>query len=182
MRVPGGTAFIGLGTNLGDRAANLRAALRELARLGSIRGVSSVYESEPVGIKEQPRFWNMAVELGTGLAPRELMAALLHAERRLGRVRGVRGGPRLIDLDLLLYDDRLASEPELELPHPRMLERAFVLAPLVELRPELQHPASAERLADRLAAGCFERVERVLHGSDLLDDDETAHASDARPT
>ena len=182
MRTPGGTAFIGLGTNLGDRTANLRAALRELMRLGTIRGVSSVYESEPVGIKDQPRFWNMVVELGTSLAPCDLMGALLHAERRLGRVRGVRGGPRLIDLDLLLYDDRVASEPELDLPHPRMLERAFVLVPLVELRPELRHPVSTERLADRLAEGGLERVDRVLHGSDLLDDDETAHASDARPT
>jgi 2-amino-4-hydroxy-6-hydroxymethyldihydropteridine diphosphokinase len=144
---------IGLGGNLGDREATLRAALD---RLGSEDGievvrVSSLRETDPVGYTDQPRFLNGVAELETELAPRELLERLLAVERDLGRVReGPRYGPRTIDLDLLLYGDAVVDEPGLRIPHPRMTERRFVLEPLAELEPDLVIPGRG-RLRDLLS-------------------------------
>ena len=128
--------FIGLGSNLGDREVHIRGALRELAEAGDIRVLrcSSLHDTEPVGgPPAQPRFLNAVAELETDLPPRELLDRLLAIERRHGRQRGVRNGPRTLDLDLLLYRERFISEPGLVVPHPRMWERPFVAQPLAEI-------------------------------------------------
>jgi 2-amino-4-hydroxy-6-hydroxymethyldihydropteridine diphosphokinase len=136
-------AYIGLGTNLGDRAAMLRAAVEQLAAESGIEvvGVSPVHETEPVGITDQPRFLNAAAAVETELPPRDVLDRLLGIERRLGRTRdGPRFGPRTIDLDLLLYGNEQIDEPGLEVPHPRLHERLFALEPLLELDPLLELP------------------------------------------
>jgi 2-amino-4-hydroxy-6-hydroxymethyldihydropteridine diphosphokinase len=136
-------AYIGLGSNLGEREATLRRALDLLqAEPGiDVVGVSSFRETEPVGVVDQPRFVNAAAALETDLAPRALLERLLAVEQTLGRVRyGPRFGPRTVDLDLLLYDDRVIAEPGLEVPHPRLHERRFALEPLLELDPSLVMP------------------------------------------
>jgi 2-amino-4-hydroxy-6-hydroxymethyldihydropteridine diphosphokinase len=136
-------AYIGVGSNLGDRAATIRAALDRLAAQPEIEllAVSSLRETDPVGFLDQPRFLNGAAALRAELPPRELLDRMLEVERALGRVRdGARYGPRTIDLDLLLYGDAVVDEPGLEIPHPRLAERMFVLEPLVELNPDLEVP------------------------------------------
>jgi 2-amino-4-hydroxy-6-hydroxymethyldihydropteridine diphosphokinase len=154
-----GVAYVGIGTNVGDRAANLRAAIAGIAKHVSVRKQSSVYETEPVGYTDQRSFWNMVVEVTTSLTPRELLAKLIGIEEAMGRQRTFRNAPRIIDLDLLLFGDVVMDEPGLELPHPRMTERAFVLLPLVEVNPDLTHPLSGKRFADVLAHGHFEKAE-----------------------
>ncbi len=133
------TAFLGLGSNLGDRRGHLIQALRGLAADPAIRVVrcSSVYESKPVGVTEQPDFLNMVVEVGTTHPPLSLLAACLDLEARLGRERRERWGPRVIDVDVLTYDQLPWKDDRLVLPHPRMHERSFVLTPLAEIAPEL---------------------------------------------
>jgi 2-amino-4-hydroxy-6-hydroxymethyldihydropteridine diphosphokinase len=137
-------AYIGLGSNLGEREATLREALTRLSELDGVAvvAVSSFRETDPVGNADQPRFVNAAAELETTLGPRELLDRLLEVERSLGRdrTREERWGPRTVDLDLLLYGDETVGEPGLEVPHPRLAERAFVLEPLVELDPGLRLP------------------------------------------
>ena len=137
-------AFVGLGSNLGDRVALLRGAVEALRELPETQvvAVSSFRDTAPVGVVEQPRFLNGAAELETALEPRALLEELLAIERRLGRRReGVpAGGPRTVDLDLLLYEGRRIAEPGLEIPHPRLHERRFVLEPLSELDPALDVP------------------------------------------
>ncbi len=132
-------AYVGLGANLGDRESTIRRAA-EL--IGAIR-VSTIHETEPWGYENQPAFLNAAAELETNLEPRQLLDHLLDVERRLGRERiGPRWGPRTIDLDLLLYGDLTIDEPGLIVPHPRLLERAFALAPLAELVPAQKIPGN----------------------------------------
>lgn len=146
-------AYVGLGANLGDREATIRAAAARLAEEPgiSVVAVSSLRETDPVGPVDQPRFLNGALALETSLTPRELLERLLAIEQELGRTRdGTRWGPRTLDLDLLLYDDRVIDEPDLVVPHPELAERAFVLEPLVELAPDLALP-DGRRLADVLA-------------------------------
>jgi 2-amino-4-hydroxy-6-hydroxymethyldihydropteridine diphosphokinase len=136
-------AYVGLGANLGDRARTIRAALERLGRVPGVEvvAVSSLRETDPVGIEAQPRFLNGAAALETELPPRALLDALLTVERELGRTReGPRFGPRTIDLDLLLYEDRVVDEPGLTVPHPRLHERGFALEPLAELDPALVVP------------------------------------------
>jgi 2-amino-4-hydroxy-6-hydroxymethyldihydropteridine diphosphokinase len=136
-------AFVGLGANLGDRSAMLRAALEQLAAEPDVAvvAVSSFRETDPVGIVDQPRFMNAVAAVETELDARELLDRLLAIERRLGRTRaGPRFGPRRIDLDLLVYGDREIAEPGLEVPHPRLHERLFALEPIAELDPELVVP------------------------------------------
>ena len=146
------TAYIGLGANLGDRAATLREAVRRLEELGQVSAVSSLYETEPVGYGEQPPFLNAVATLETPLAPEEILAGLLAIERALGRRRSFRNAPRTIDLDLLLVDDLMRETPELSLPHPRMHERAFVLVPLAEIAPHAVHPLLRSAVSELLAA------------------------------
>ncbi len=137
-------AYVGLGSNLGEREATLRQALEALGSIDGIEvvAVSSFRETDPVGMVDQPRFVNAAAALETTLGPRELLESLLEVERGLGRDRNreERWGPRTIDLDLLLYGDETVAEPGLVIPHPRLAERAFVLQPLLELDPGLRLP------------------------------------------
>jgi 2-amino-4-hydroxy-6-hydroxymethyldihydropteridine diphosphokinase len=131
----GTTAYLGLGSNLGDRLANLQRAVGLLAaRRGlTVERSSRVYETDPAGGPPQPDYLNAVLEVQTSLSPQDLLAACMEAERLMGRVRGERWGPRIIDIDVLTYDEREIDEPGLTIPHPRMLERAFVLVPLAEL-------------------------------------------------
>jgi 2-amino-4-hydroxy-6-hydroxymethyldihydropteridine diphosphokinase len=156
------TAYLGLGANLGDAAGTLREALRRIDRLDGTRvaAVSSAYGSDPVGGVEQPPYVNGVARVRTSLAAAELLAALLEVERALGRVRGVRFGPRSCDLDLLLYGSLRVAGPALEVPHPRLGERRFVLEPLAELEPELVLP-DGRRVADLLAAVADQGVWRL---------------------
>jgi 2-amino-4-hydroxy-6-hydroxymethyldihydropteridine diphosphokinase len=136
-------AYVGLGANLGDRSAMLRAAVEHFRRDPdlTVAGVSTVRETDPVGYVDQPRFLNAVVAIDTDLPPRELLDRLLGIERRLGRTReGPRFGPRTIDLDLLVYGDEQIDEPGLQVPHPRLHERLFALEPLAELDPALVIP------------------------------------------
>jgi 2-amino-4-hydroxy-6-hydroxymethyldihydropteridine diphosphokinase len=130
-------AYVGVGSNLGDREALVRAAVEALP---GVVAVSALRETDPVGEVEQPRFLNGAVALETELPPRELLDLLLAVERRLGRERRERWGPRTIDLDLLLYGAETIDEPGLTVPHPRLHERRFALEPLAELDPQLAVP------------------------------------------
>ena len=139
-------AYVGVGANLGDREATIRAAL---AALPGVVGVSRLRETDPVGVVDQPPFLNGAAALETDFSPRELLGALLAVERELGRERRERWGPRTIDLDLLLYGDETIDEPGLTVPHPRLHERRFALEPLLDLDPELAIPGRG-RVADLL--------------------------------
>jgi 2-amino-4-hydroxy-6-hydroxymethyldihydropteridine diphosphokinase len=145
-------AYIGLGANLGDRLATLRTAVQRLRTFGRVTAVSSLYETEPVGYLEQPRFLNAVVELESGLPPADLLRALLGIERDLGRTRSFPNAPRTLDLDLLLVEDVFLDTPELTLPHPRLPERAFVLVPLAEIAPEVVHPGSGKSVRELLHA------------------------------
>jgi len=142
-------AFIGLGSNLGDREAMIRIALDDLARLPGtkVMHASSLYDTEPVGDEEQPHFLNAVAEIETELSARQLLWNLLLIEKRLGRVRTHRYGPRTIDLDLLTYGQLIIDEPDLQVPHPEMGKRSFVLVPLLEIDPLATHPATGEPLA-----------------------------------
>lgn len=145
-------AYVGLGSNLGEREAMIRLALDDLARLPGTELVraSSLYDTEPVGDVDQPNFLNAVAQLETELAPRQLLWNLLLIEKRLGRTRTRRWGPRTIDLDLLLYGHAILDEPGLRVPHPELEKRSFVLVPLVELDPLLVHPATGETLLSHL--------------------------------
>jgi 2-amino-4-hydroxy-6-hydroxymethyldihydropteridine diphosphokinase len=153
---------IGLGGNLGDPIATLRSALSRIARLPGQRldAVSSVYESAPVGLTDQPPFVNAAARLRTGLPLHDLLDGLLEIERELGRVRSVRFGPRTCDLDILLAGAEVVHEPGLSVPHPRLAERRFALEPLIELDPQLTLP-DGRPLAILLAAVGDQVVRRI---------------------
>ena len=148
------TAYIGLGSNLGDRADALKRAVRAIAEREGVRVTrrSAVYETEPVG-PPQPPFLNAAIEVETTLAPHELLEACLSVETAIGRTRppgGDRHGPRVIDLDILLYGSDIVAEPDLVVPHPALHKRAFALAPLCDLAADLRHPALGRPLGDLL--------------------------------
>ena len=147
------TAYVGLGSNLGDRAGNLLLGVRGMLAAGlRVARLSSVYETEPVDVPGQPDFLNLVAELSGPLpAPEQLLARLLRIEHAAGRTRQVARSPRTLDLDLLLYGDRRQQTELLTLPHPRLHLRRFVLAPLAELAPEGTHPALHKTFAELLA-------------------------------
>jgi 2-amino-4-hydroxy-6-hydroxymethyldihydropteridine diphosphokinase len=156
--------FIGLGSNLGDRVGHLRRAVEALRPAVTIERISSLWRTEPVGLREQPEFLNAALRGRTELAPRALLALLTSIEAELGRTRLVPNGPRTIDLDLLAYDDVVADEPGLALPHPRMVWRRFVLAPLTEIAGELRPLRVGPMVVQLLTAlPQAEAVERIEH-------------------
>jgi 2-amino-4-hydroxy-6-hydroxymethyldihydropteridine diphosphokinase len=144
------TVYLSLGSNVGDREKNLRAAIAALAEVRVTR-VSSFYETEPVDLREQPWFLNCIVEGTTKTAGLELLHALREIERRMGSQKLVPKGPRLIDMDILLYGDETIHTPELQVPHPRMLLRKFVLVPLTEIAPNVKHPSWNGTAAEMLA-------------------------------
>ena len=147
-------AYIGLGSNLGDRAGNLLLAVRGLVNAGlPVSRLSRIYETEPVETTPQPDFLNMVCELSGELPPaNQLMGQLLRLELELGRTRETMRGPRTIDLDLLFYGDEVCDSLDLQLPHPRLHQRRFVLEPMVELAPALVHPTLHKSMAELLTS------------------------------
>ena len=144
------TVFLALGTNLGDRQANLAAAAAGLPPRVRPEAFSPIYETEPWGYADQPAFLNQVIRAETDLSPADLLAWLKGLEEKLGREPGFRYGPRLIDLDILIYDDLQLSTPELTIPHPRLAERAFVLVPLADLAPGWVHPGLGKTVEEML--------------------------------
>jgi 2-amino-4-hydroxy-6-hydroxymethyldihydropteridine diphosphokinase len=143
--------YLSLGSNLGDRDAHLRRAIEALDGVEiRVTKVSPVYETEPVDFRDQAWFLNLAVEAETALAPEELLARIVEIERELGRVRGVPKGPRTADIDILFYGGEVIRTPVLEVPHPRIAERRFVLAPLADLAPEFRHPVTGRSVREML--------------------------------
>jgi len=153
--------YLSLGSNLGDRSAHLRAAIERLGEAGTIRAVSGFYETEPVELRDQPWFLNCVVALETSDSPEALLQRALAIEQEMGRVRMKEKGPRSIDIDILLFGERVVEERGLKIPHPAMHQRRFVLEPLAEIAPEALHPqlrkTARELLAD-LPAGQMVRL------------------------
>ena len=156
------TVYLGLGSNIGDREAQLRAAVERLAAndLRLLR-VSPIYETEPLELTAQRWFLNQVLEAETSLFPMQLLARVGRIERALGRVRTVPNGPRTIDIDILLYGASVVRSEKLEIPHPRMAERRFVLAPLADLNPDLRHPVTHRTVKEMLEAAPGQAVRRV---------------------
>lgn len=145
------SVYLSLGSNLGDREANLREAVQRLGELGEVGAISSLYETEPVEFTEQPWFLNIAVQLRTELMPKQLLSAVLKIERDMGRKRLQPKGPRLIDIDIVLFGNAVVSDATLKIPHPAMHERKFVLMPLSEIAAEARHPVLKKKVSDLLA-------------------------------
>ena len=155
-------AYLSLGSNVGDRASNLNTAIVHLRSVGEVVAVSSFYETEPVEFTAQPWFLNCAVTLDTEKTPKQLLAGILDIEQRVGRHRAQKKGPRIIDIDILLFGDSIVKNPGLTIPHPAMHERRFVLEPLAEIAPDVRHPVlkrTIQELRDALPPG--QAVRRV---------------------
>jgi 2-amino-4-hydroxy-6-hydroxymethyldihydropteridine diphosphokinase len=158
----GETAYLSLGSNLGDRAANLREAIAQMECAGQLLAISAMYETQPVDVPDQPWFLNCVAAIETDKTPGELLQLALQVEARMGRLRLRDKGPRKIDIDILLFGDRVVDEPGLKIPHPAMQQRRFVLEPLVEIAPEVRHPVigkTARELLGALSEG--QRVRRL---------------------
>ena len=151
-----------MGSNLGDRAANLREAVKQLEVAGRLLAVSAWYETQPVDVPDQPWFLNCVVAIETEKTPRELLKLALQVEASMGRLRMRDKGPRKIDIDVVLFADRIVDEPDLKIPHPAMHQRRFVLEPLVEIAPQARHPALGKTARELLAAlPAGQRVRRI---------------------
>ncbi len=153
--------YLGLGSNIGDRDANLTAAVQALGAVVTVERVSSVYDTAPMHVTDQPRFHNLVCQATTDLTPPALLHAAKAIERQLGRADGPRYGPRLIDIGVLLYDQLVLHTDELTVPHPRLAERAFVLAPLAEIAPKMVHPVLGETMSFLLSHLTESDVRRV---------------------
>jgi 2-amino-4-hydroxy-6-hydroxymethyldihydropteridine diphosphokinase len=140
-------AYLGLGSNLGERGKNLRQALRLLSLKANLEKMSSVYETEPVGYEEQPLFLNLVCRIATNLSPDELLHLAKDIETRMGRIPSFANAPRIIDIDILFYDDTVMETQNLTIPHPRLQDRAFALIPLAEIAPDLIHPKLGKSIA-----------------------------------
>jgi 2-amino-4-hydroxy-6-hydroxymethyldihydropteridine diphosphokinase len=157
------TLYLSLGSNIGDRQAQLHEAQPRLAAEGRVLAISSLYETEPVEFTDQAWFLNCVIALETDRTPQELIQAILRIEAKMGRQRLQNKGPRIIDIDILLFGDTIIDSPELTIPHPAMQHRRFVLEPLVEIAPEVRHPVlrkTIRELFDALPAG--QVVKRIL--------------------
>jgi 2-amino-4-hydroxy-6-hydroxymethyldihydropteridine diphosphokinase len=153
--------YLSLGSNVGDREAHLRAAVARLEPAGvRVLRQSSIYETEPQDVRGQPWFLNLVVEAETEVTPTQLLLRIGEIEAELGRRRTTPKGPRTIDIDILLYEDAVVETPELEIPHPRLADRRFVLEPLAELSPGLRHPVSGRTVREMLAEVSGQKVVR----------------------
>ncbi|HSB01844.1 MAG TPA: 2-amino-4-hydroxy-6-hydroxymethyldihydropteridine diphosphokinase [Anaerolineales bacterium] len=153
--------YLALGSNVGDRLANLKEAIAALTPQMDVKAKSQVYETPPWGYEDQPKFLNQVIRAKTYLAPEPLLKHLKRLEVALGRKESFPNGPRLIDLDILFYDDLVLYSPALTIPHPRLHERAFVLLPLMDLDPERVHPVQKKSVREMLAACSLEGIEKV---------------------
>ena len=155
--------YLSLGSNLGNRAANLTAAIARLGALGTVAEVSSVYETEPLEVTDQPQFLNCVIGLASAMPPDRLLGSILAIEREMGRERKQDKGPRIIDVDIVLFGDAILDTSELTLPHPSMHRRRFVLEPLSEIAPWVRHPVlqkTIRQLRDELPEG--QEVRKIL--------------------
>ena len=154
--------YLALGTNLGDRMANLKQAISSLTPQLDVKAKSQVYETPPWGFEDQPKFLNQVVKAKTYLDPESLLKHLKRLEVALGRQESFVNGPRLIDIDILFYDDLVLNKPSLVIPHPRLHERGFVLLPLMDIAPDLVHPVHKKTVSEMAASCNAEGIEKVV--------------------
>ncbi len=157
--------FIGVGTNLGNKEQNLNRAMEEIRKIAKVLVCSPVYETEPIGLADQPLFYNQVIEIRTALTPEKLLVALKTIERKMGRVPTIRNGPRIIDCDILYYKDIIVETETLVIPHPRAAERAFVLVPLANIAPEFLDPIqkkSIQQLVKELPEEDKRKVKQIV--------------------